>query len=184
VLFAAELAFERVRDGFDPLAHARQAPLGGAGGRVGGVLAGGPDQVDVEVVEELLECLPGEARSARITYSACTRWWSTSSMRPSRSRRRLPGRRVGGLAGGAPRLLERTAGAASRTAASTKPLAEGEPAEGPHRAQFLLDSLDLVSGQGRNERLNRSGVATSQPAIHATSACERLAHRQIEVEGC
>jgi len=37
----------------------------------------------------------------------------------------------------------------------------------PQSTQFLLDRLDLVSGQRGDERLDRGGVAPGQPAARA-----------------
>ncbi len=39
-----------------------------------------------------------------------------------------------------------------------------EPQERPHRAHLLLDSLDLVSRQGRDERVEDPGAEAGQPA--------------------
>ncbi len=54
-----------------------------------------------------------------------------------------------------------------------------EPEEGTHRAQFLLDGLDLVSREGGDERLERRGVATSQPAMGAGERDELPGYRRI-----
>jgi hypothetical protein len=47
-----------------------------------------------------------------------------------------------------------------------------EPQERPHRAQFLLDRLDLVSGQRRDERPDRGRVTGGQPAAGASERDE------------
>ena len=62
-------------------------------------------------------------------------------------------------------------------------VAGGEPQERPHRAQLLLDGLDLVSRQRGDERLDRPGVAASQPAAGASERDELPGHRPIGPHG-
>jgi DDE superfamily endonuclease len=52
-----------------------------------------------------------------------------------------------------------------------------------HRAQFLLDGLDLVSGQGGDERLDRPGVAPNQPAVSTGERDEFRGQRPIHPHG-
>jgi hypothetical protein len=58
-----------------------------------------------------------------------------------------------------------------------------EPEEGPHRAQFLLNSLDLVSSQRGDERLNHPGVAPSQATAGAHERDEFPGQRPIHPHG-
>ena len=56
VAFEGDLAFERVEDALDPLAHRAQRAVPG-----GPVAAIGTDQPGAVACDELLECLPGVA---------------------------------------------------------------------------------------------------------------------------
>ena len=75
------------------------------------------------------------------------------------------------------------AGTASSTRAVDQAVGAGEPQERPHRAQFLLDRLDLVSGQRGNERLDHAGVAAGQPAAGAGERDELPGHRPVGPHG-
>ena len=90
---------------------------------------------------------------------------------------RIPHRRDPGLPAGACRRDRLQARAVDQAGGGR------EPQERPHRAQFLLDSLELVARKRGDERPDRGGVTAGQPAAGAGERDELPGQRPVGPHG-